>query len=156
MDSPLINQLLADLKHPDYSVRQRATQELWRTWFLQKGMYGWELLQQSQILLEAGEVNQAEAALTELINDQPDFAEAWNQRAFLYYKLGQYQKSLADCQRAIELNPHHFGAFHGMGLCNVALESYREAIAAFRQALEIQPFSIENQKLILECTARLS
>ena len=156
MDSPLIKQLLAELKHPDQTVRQRATQELWRAWFLQKGMYGWELLQQSQVLLEAGEVNQAEAALTELINDQPDFAEAWNQRAFLYYKLGQYQKSLADCQMAIELNPHHFGAFHGMGLCHVALESYGEAIAAFRQALEIQPFSLENQKLILECTARLS
>lgn len=156
MDSPLINQLLADLKHPEPAVRQRATQELWRVWFLQKGMYGWELLQQSQILLEAGEVNQAEAALTELINDQPDFAEAWNQRAFLYYKLGQYQKSLDDCQMAIELNPYHFGAFHGMGLCHIALQSYSEAIAAFRQALEIQPFSLENQKLILECTARLS
>jgi hypothetical protein len=33
---------------------------------------------------------------------------------------------------------------------------YREAIRAFRRALEIQPYAIENQKLILECTAKLS
>lgn len=156
MDASFINQLLEDLKNPDETVRYRATQELWRMWFQQKGMYGWEQLQRSQMLVEAGEVTPAEALLTELIDAQPDFAEAWNQRAFLYYKLGQYQKSLADCQMVIQLNPIHFGALHGMGLCHVALENYREAIQAFRQALEIQPFSLENQKLILECTARLS
>lgn len=156
MDASFINQLLEDLKNPDEAVRSQATQELWRLWFLQKGMYGWELLQRSQILVEAGEVTEAEVLLTELINDQPDFAEARNQRAFLYYKLRQYQKSLDDCEMVVKLNPIHFGALHGMGLCFAAIGNYSAAIQAFRQALEIQPFSLENQKLILECTARLN
>jgi len=43
-----------------------------------------------------------------------------------------------------------------MGLCHAAMGNYRAAIRAFRQALEIQPYALVNQKLILECTARLS
>ena len=43
-----------------------------------------------------------------------------------------------------------------MGLCYVALEEYSAAIQAFRKALEIQPYALENQRLILECIAHLS
>ncbi len=156
MNESSINPLLEDLKNPDQIVRQQATQELWLIWFQQKGVYGWELLQRSQVLLEAGEIRQAEELLTKLIHDQGDFAEAWNRRAVLYYTLGQYKKSLDDCQMVIKLNPVHFGALHGLGLCHTALGDYSAAIAAFRRALEIQPYALENQRLILECTARLS
>ncbi|KAF3885133.1 MULTISPECIES: tetratricopeptide repeat protein [Nostocales] len=156
MDSLFINYLLEDLKNSDETVRDEATKRLWRIWFQQKGIHGLEIIERSQQLVDAGEMNQAEAILTELINDQPDFAEAWNRRGFLYYINAQYQKSLADCQMVVQLNPVHFGALHGMGLCYAALGQYSEAIRAFRLALEIQPYSQVNQKLILECTLRLS
>ena len=156
MDKAWVNSLLQDLKNSDEQVRQQATQELWQLWFQQKGVYGLELLGRSQALIEAGLTERAEALLTEIIQAQPDFAEAWNRRAVLYYVQRQYRKSLADCRQAVELNSAHFGALHGIGLCHAALGEYSEAIWAFRQALEIQPYSLENQKLILECTARLS
>jgi len=156
MDNQSIERLLADLKHADPEVRNRATQELWRRWFEQKGIAGLEQIRQAQMLLESGEKLQAEAVLTQLIQDLPDFAEAWNRRAVLYYIQAKYRKSLADCQQVVQLNPIHFGALHGIGLCYVALGEYREAILAFRRALEIQPYSVENQRLILECSAKLS
>lgn len=156
MPDSSINQLLEALKNPDEDIRNQATVELWRIWFHQKGKFGMELLERCQVMLEAGNVTQAETLLTELVRDQPDFAEAWNRRAVLYYTLGQYEKSRDDCQQVIKLNPIHFGALHGLGLCYAALENYREAIQAFRQALEIQPYALVNQKLLLECTARLN
>lgn len=156
MDSLFINLLLEDLKNPDEVVREEATRKLWRLWFQQKGVYGLEKIENSQKLLDAGKITEAEEMLTQLIEDQPDFAEAWNRRAFLYYSNGEYEKSLADTQVAIELNPLHFGAFHGMGLCYAALGEYARAINSFQRALEIQPYSLINQKLILECTLRLS
>ncbi|HEY9622421.1 MAG TPA: tetratricopeptide repeat protein [Crinalium sp.] len=156
MDKAAINALLNDLKNADETVRQQATQELWRAWFQQKGAYGLALLGRSQTLLEAGAFEAAGELLTEIIQDQPDFAEAWNRRAVLYYIQKQYRKSLADCQHVLSLNPIHFGAMHGLGLCYTALGEYGAAIQAFRQALEIQPYSVENQRLILECTAKLS
>ncbi len=156
MDQPPIDALLQDLHHPESEVRDRATQQLWQRWFQQKGMVGLRLLQQAEMLLEAGELTQAETLLTQVTTDLPDFAEAWNRRAVLYFTMGRYRKAIADCQQVIQLNPVHFGALHGLGLCHAALGEYSAAIGAFRRALEIQPYALENQRLILECTARLS
>lgn len=114
------------------------------------------MIERSQKLLDSGQPSKAEAVLTELINEQADFAEAWNRRAFLYYTNSQYEKSLADCLMTIQINPVHFGALHGMGLSYAALGEYTKAIAAFNRALEIQPYSLINQKLVLECSFRLS
>lgn len=155
MDDADVQSLLQNLKSPDEEVRQRATHELWRLWFEQKGVTGLEQIRRAEVWLQAGEVVEAEAVLTKLIHDLPDFAEAWNRRAVLYYTTRQFKKALEDCKQVIQLNPIHFGALHGMGLCYAALGNYKEAIQAFRQALEIQPYSIENQRLILECTCRL-
>lgn len=151
-----IEVLLEALKNPDEEVRSDATQALWQIWFGQKGAAGLQTLQRAQVLLESGESIQAEAVLSELIESLPDFAEAWNRRAVLYFVQQQYRKAIADCQKAIELNSIHFGAWHGLGLSYAALGEYRDAIHAFRRALEIQPYAIENQRLILECTAKLS
>lgn len=156
MDSLFINSLLEDLKNPDEAVRELATRKLWRIWFQQKGIYGLEIIERSQKLLDSGEMAEAEMLLTQLIREQPDFAEAWNRRAFLYYSASDYEKSLADCQKVVAINPVHFGALHGMGLCYAALGKYEQAIQSFRRALSIQPYSLVNQKLILECTLRMS
>ena len=156
MDEASIESLLQNLKDSDERVRMQAVQELWRVWFQQKGVYGLALLGRIQALMEAGELDEAEELLTEIVRDQSDFAEAWNRRAVLYYVQGQYRKSLTDCEQVIALNPVHFGAIHGKGLCHLALGEYTAAIQAFRRVLEIQPYSLESQRLILECSAKLS
>ncbi len=151
-----VQALLADLRREEAAVRQRATARLWQHWFYQKGEAGWACLQQAQALLEQGHVLQAERVLQETIAQYPDFAEAWNRRAVLYFTLEDYERSRTDCQKVVQLNPVHFGAWHGMGLCYSALGQYREAIAAFQEALAIQPYATANQQMILECTLRLS
>lgn len=152
----MIEQRLAALKSSDETVRSQATADFWQEWFHQKGADKAQLLLRSQALLEQGETARAEELLTQLVQAEPDFAEAWNRRAVLHYLQKNYQAALADCQRVIALVPYHFGALHGLGLSQAALGNYREAIAAFRQALAIQPYTTVNQRLILECTARLS
>ncbi|MGB3509700.1 MAG: tetratricopeptide repeat protein [Microcoleaceae cyanobacterium] len=156
MDKSSIRALLEDLKNSDELIRNKATGELWRIWFEQKGVAGLEAIRRSENWLQVGEVVKAEAVLNKLIEDLPDFAEAWNRRAVLYYSLGQYKKAVKDCEMVVEINPFHFGACHGLGLSYAALGEYRKAILAFQNALKIQPYAIENQRLILECTARLS
>ncbi|WP_287129933.1 tetratricopeptide repeat protein [Candidatus Cyanaurora vandensis] len=148
--------LLTALQDPDEAVRAEATQELWQHWFTQKGAWGLAQLSRAQTHWEAGELDQAEKVLTNLVQDQPDFAEAWNRRAVLYYLQGQYPSALHDCERVLALVPVHFGALHGQGLCYAALGEYALAIQSFRRALTVQPHALVNQKLILECTALLS
>lgn len=156
MKDTVIQELLEDLKSSDEGVRDRATRELWRLWFWQKGLYGLEMLERSQNLLQEGDAAGAEAILTDLIQEQPDFAEAWNRRAVLHFTQQNYEQAIADCEEVLRLNPVHFGALHGLGLCHAALHNYREAIRVFRRALEIQPYAIANQKMLLECTVRLN
>ncbi|MEO0456990.1 MAG: tetratricopeptide repeat protein [Cyanobacteria bacterium P01_A01_bin.114] len=155
MDKTRIHQLLADLKDEESAVRERATAEFWHMWFHQKGAYGAEQLLRSQALLQAGKPDEACALLDELILAQPDFAEAWNRRAVFYYLQQQYRTAIADCEQVIALIPHHFGALHGLGLCQACIGDYQTAIKSFRQALAIQPFELINQRMILECTAKL-
>jgi tetratricopeptide (TPR) repeat protein len=156
MNQELIDHLLLDLKNTDASIRDRATAQLWRIWFWQKGKAGLAQIEASEELAAQGQIDSAIDNLTQLITDLPDFTEAWNRRAVLYYINQKYQLAIADCQQAIELSPEHFGAWHGLGLCHAALGNYTLAISVLRQALQIQPYSIENQRLLLECTARLS
>lgn len=156
MNEAFIASLLEDLKSEEESVREQATQELWRIWFEQKGLLSLEVIRRAQMLLESGKVTEAERLLTDLIKQQPDFAEAWNRRAVLSYMQGNYHQAIVDCKQVIELNPIHFGALHGLGLCYAALGEYRAAIQAFHQALALQPYSVANQRWILECTARLT
>ncbi|NJR52289.1 MAG: tetratricopeptide repeat protein [Leptolyngbyaceae cyanobacterium CSU_1_3] len=155
MNEPQINSLLRELQNPDEAVRCHATEELWRMWFMQKGMMGFQALQRAQAFLDAGETTQAEALLTDLTTTLPDFSEAWNRRAVLYFTTRDYRKAIADCKTVLRLTPFHFGALNGLGVCHAAIGEYQEAIQAFRQALKVQPYAIENQRLILECTAKL-
>jgi len=152
MDESLHARLLEDLKHSDRKVRQRATAQMWQIWFNQKGELGLEILRRSQIFLDVGDFNRAETILTETIESHPDFVEAWNRRAVLYHTQEKYEQSRDDCEQVVMLNPYHFGAWHGLGLCHAALGDYPAAIQSFKKALEIQPHATVNQKLILECT----
>lgn len=151
-----IESLLNDLKNSDSDVRQTATDALWRHWYTQKGAYGAQMLVRSQTLLTEGKIQATEKLLTDILQDLPDFAEAWNRRAVLYYLQKRYWQSIRDCEKVIEIVPYHFGALHGQGLCHAALGNYMAAIQSFRRALDIQPFATMNERLILECTAQLS
>jgi tetratricopeptide (TPR) repeat protein len=151
-----IESLLNDLKDPDKNIRQVATEALWRRWYTQKGAYGAQILVRSQTLADDGQTEAAERLLSEAIEGMPDFAEAWNRRAVLYYLQQRYWQAIADCEQVLELVPYHFGALHGVGLCHAGLGNYTAAIQAFRRALAVQPYATVNERLILECTAKLS
>ncbi|NEQ44118.1 MAG: tetratricopeptide repeat protein [Leptolyngbya sp. SIOISBB] len=148
--------LLQDLKDADVNVRQVATEALWRLWYTQKGAYGAQILVRSQNLVDQGQLHEAETVLTETVEAMPDFAEAWNRRAVLYYTQQRYWPAIADCEKVLGLVSYHFGALHGLGLCHMRLGNYTAASQALRRALAVQPYATVNQRLILECTAQLS
>jgi len=156
MNSAHVDRLLAELQQPDALVRDRATSSLWQLWFHQKGMYGAQQLMEAQTLLDSGDAEKADGLLSDIIRSQPDFAEAWNRRAVLRFMQSDYWGAIADCQKAVELVPYHFGALHGLGLSHRAVGNYTAAIQAFRSALAVQPYALVNQRLILECTAQLA
>jgi tetratricopeptide (TPR) repeat protein len=148
--------LLHQLHSPNADARAEATRQLWQMWFAAAGPEAEQRLLHAERLVESKRFDLAEAALSALILDAPTFAEAWNRRATLRYLLQHYAESLADCYEVVRLEPDHFGAWHGMGLCLLAMGRFGEAAKAFRRALEIQPFAQANQDLLAACLTKLN
>jgi tetratricopeptide (TPR) repeat protein len=137
LGSPAANDILAvHLRDEDEETARLAGDALWSLWF--RG----DNPAHSDELYRLTRMRDREKALTklgELITRAPRFAEAYNQRAILHFRLEQYDRSAADCEAALRLNPHHFGAQAGLGQCYLRLRKYKAALKAFRLALRINP-----------------
>ncbi|MBI2001741.1 MAG: hypothetical protein HYS69_11260, partial [candidate division NC10 bacterium] len=97
-DVPLLVEALRD---PDELVRALAERSLWQVWS-RSGDPDVDTL--FQLGLEQMNQRDAESAIetfSRIIQRKPDFAEGWNKRATLYYLIGEYDKSLADCEEVI-------------------------------------------------------
>lgn len=128
--------LAAALQDEDRRLRHTAADALWSLWFrADSRTHNREL----QRLLRIADPVEAKRGFADLIEKAPCFAEAYNQRAILHFRLAEYHKSIADCEEVLRLNPYHFGARAGLGQCYVKLRKPRAALQAFRKALEINP-----------------
>lgn len=90
---------------------------------------------------------------SELIEQAPWFAEAWNQRAIGHYQLGRYEMSANDCHQALEINPYHFGAAVGMAHCYLELNDAFAALESLRRAVKLNP-SMEDVRAQIEYLER--
>mmetsp|Transcript_18083 Transcript_18083/g.54056 ORF Transcript_18083/g.54056 Transcript_18083/m.54056 type:complete len:251 (-) Transcript_18083:215-967(-) len=75
----------------------------------------------------------------EVVKRCPTYAEGYNKKATLLYLQRRFCDAIAECRRALELQPYHFGAASGMGLCHLQLGEHQKAVAAFDIALSINP-----------------
>jgi tetratricopeptide (TPR) repeat protein len=70
---------------------------------------------------------------------KPDYVEAWNRRATVYYLKQDYGHSLADLREVLAREPRHFGALSGLGLILQDIGDDKDALEAYRKALAIDP-----------------
>ena len=132
-----VNDALARRLHDDDTmVQQLAGDALWAIWFRAAGREHCDRLQH----IVSGDISRHTLHdLDMLISRTGDYAEAFNQRAILYYKLGEFRRAAADCETVLKLNPYHYGAAAGMAQCYLKLNRPRAALHAFRSALDINP-----------------
>lgn len=140
------------LRDADPIVRHYANEGIWEIWFrgdtIERGV-------QLQEATRLPDQQQIMAALDDLIRGATDFAEAYNQRAIVHFRRGEYSKAVTDCERTLRLNPVHFGAASGMGQSYLRMNKPRAALRAFQRALDINPHLDDLRDTVRELQAAL-
>ncbi|KAB2686985.1 tetratricopeptide repeat protein [Brucella pseudogrignonensis] len=152
-----LDKLFADLKRTsDETKARRLTVQINQIWS-QSGSATIDLLIQwaSAAMLEK-RYTSALDFLNEAIALNPDYAEAWNRRATVYFLRNDYAHAMYDINRTLELEPRHYGALTGMAEILRARGLKEQALKAYEQALQINPMMRDAQKSLLDLTEELS
>ncbi|HEY7542085.1 MAG TPA: tetratricopeptide repeat protein [Methylomirabilota bacterium] len=142
-------QLAAALRDSDAIVRDNAESSMWQVWSRSGDPAVDRLFAQGLEQMQASQSEQAVETFSEIIRRKPEFAEGWNKRATVYYLLGEYQKSLADCDEVMKRNPYHFGALSGYGMIYMQLDQPAIALEYFERALRVNP-NLESTRQTIE------
>ena len=100
-------------------------------------------------MMNAGQLDDAEAMFSAIISRKPAFAEAWNKRATVRFFRGDNAGSANDILQVIKLEPRHFGALSGLGMIKVREGDLQGALQAYRAAQRINPF-LPNIEVIID------
>ena len=131
--------LVRALRDPDPIVRGFVESAMWSVWSRSGDetvdrLFAIGVEQMGQRQLEA-----AVETFSRIVERRPEFAEGWNKRATVYFLLGDYQRSLADCDQVMARNPYHWGALSGYGMIYMQLDQPGRAIDYLEKALAVNP-----------------
>lgn len=145
------DRLLLALREKDPVTREMARRAVERTWFLAAGLDAFKEVEAAFEAERREDFKQALRVLDDLLARHPDYAEAWNRRASVYWQMGEHEKSLADCETALRLNPRHYGALQGKGVCLIKQGKVEDAARVLRSALKISPHDPLTRKALNQC-----
>ena len=143
-----VQPLAQALRDDDALVRETAEQALWSVWHRSGKPEVDARLQDGIMAMQHGAFEQAVAIFTDVIEMAPDFAEAYNKRATTYYLMQEFDKSISDCEKTLALNPIHFGALSGAGLCYLGLRNLVKALEYFERTVAVNPNMIQIQHYV--------
>ena len=121
--------------------------EIWQAW-MQSGDAALDEAMQRAVLAMGHVPGLALPILDDIVARAPQWAEGWNKRATTLFLLGEYDRSLADIDRVLALEPRHFGALAGIGFIRMNQGESRQALKALRRALAVNPFLKERHGII--------
>jgi tetratricopeptide (TPR) repeat protein len=131
--------LFKALRDQDDLVRALTEHSIWQVWSRSGDPKIDGLFAAGVEQMNHGQAQAAIDTFTEIIRLKPDFAEGWNKRATVYFFIGEYEKSLRDCDEVIKRNPQHWGALSGYGQIYLHLDKPEQALAYFQRALAVNP-----------------
>ena len=108
-------ELLEALKGDDPTLAATAEAMLWRTWCRSGNSEADRIFRAGVDAMQQGQLEEAAAEFTRVIDIAPEFAEGWNKRATVRFMREDFAGSIADCQETLARNPNHFGASSGAG-----------------------------------------
>tara|TARA_B100000900_G_scaffold187688_1_gene159101 strand:+ start:284 stop:835 length:552 start_codon:yes stop_codon:yes gene_type:complete len=137
-----IDKLFIQLKSAiNFENSKKIEDKIWDLWITHPSKNSLtKLLEDGSSAMMDNKLETAYNKFTEVIEQDPNWAEAWNKRATVLYLMGKYELSQADIDKVLQLEKRHFGALSGQGLVQTALKNYQKAIDSYIEAHKIHPF----------------
>jgi len=124
---------------PDDETARAIEQRIWMLWMHSRSDTANLLMTRVQKAVEEKDLDLALKLLDAVVKIKPDYVEAWNRRATIYYMRKDYGRSISDIRQVLKLEPRHFGALTGLGLILQDIGDDKQALEVYRRALAVYP-----------------
>ena len=147
----ILNNLFSKLEKVNNSkTAELLEKKIWAIWhehpnnikLTEKLNFGTELMQY-------GNYDYALKVFDNIIVSDPEWSEALNKRATVFFLMNQFKDSLVDIDKVLNIEPRHFGALSGQARIFIKLQKYEEAIRSIEKALKFYP-SFKSGEMIPE------
>jgi len=151
-----LDRLFSALKvAPDDESAKFVENRIWAIWLASVSDTANLLMGRAKTAADAKDYDLAIRLLNAIIDIRPDFTEAWNRRATIYYAKKEYARSLADIREVLLREPRHFGALSGLGIILQELGDDKQALDVYRRALAIHPHLERIPDLVKKLTDKI-
>ncbi len=150
---PTAEELLADLaiaeNEEDAENLERRLQTLWS----RSGSATADLLfARTDEALEEDDFETAALILAELTELAPNFAEGWHRHAISAMRQENFEEAMTSLRHTLSLQPKHFIAMAELGSILEEFGDTERALAAYREALALNPFIDGLEERVRELT----
>jgi tetratricopeptide (TPR) repeat protein len=140
---------------PDEASAKHVEARIWALWLQTPSDTAALLMSRAKAAMDAKQMDVALKLLDAVVKLRPEYVEAWNRRATLYYLQNDYSHSLEDIEQVLSREPRHFGALAGLGMIMQDLGDDRRALDAFRKALAVNPHLERVPELVKSLTEKV-
>ncbi len=140
---------------PDEDSARHVEARIWALWLQTPSDTAALLMARAKAAIDAQNVDVALKLLDAVIKLRPDYVEAWNRRATIYYLKSDYVRSLGDLQQVLAREPRHFGALAGVGMIMQDMGDDKRALDAFRKALAVDPYLEKVPQIVKQLTEKV-
>src|SRR5216683_1885818 len=140
---------------PDEASAKHVEARIWALWLQTPSDTAALLMMRAKAAMDAQQIDVALKLLDAVIKLRPDYVEAWNRRATLYYLQNDYARSIADIEQVLVREPRHFGALAGLGMIMQDIGEEKRALDAFRKALAVNPYLEKVPELVKSLTEKV-
>jgi tetratricopeptide (TPR) repeat protein len=124
---------------PDDETAKAIEQRIWALWMISRSDTADLLMARVQKAIEEKDLDLALKLLDAIVKIKPNYVEAWNRRATIYYMKHDYGRSVSNIREVLKREPRHFGALTGFGLILQDIGDEKQALEVYRRALAVYP-----------------
>ena len=140
---------------PDEASAKHVEARIWAQWLQTSSDTAALLMLRAKAAMDAQKPDVALKLLDAVVKLRPDYIEAWNRRATIYYLKNDYARSLQDIREVLVREPRHFGALAGLGMIMQDIGDEKRALEAFRKALAVNPHLEKVPELVKTLTEKV-